>query len=144
MHRDLEFIQRTDGSTAVVITLPGEHLGVDAAVMADWFDTVFWAMDKLRSGAWNVPGRDTVNEIGTAITHLEHRLSPRLGGLRDALIRAHYAAGGSHAELGHALDTARSTAQGIAKRLPTEPTVWEKWARRELPGDTAAPARQDG
>jgi hypothetical protein len=99
---------------------------------------VIYSLDNLRSGKWDTPGRETVRELYTAIMHLENKLTPRLEGIRDALIRAHYAAGGSHEDLALAMDVSRSTAQSRGNKVRhAAPSHWETWARRELPGDTA-------
>jgi hypothetical protein len=126
---DIRFIETGPEAPAAVISLQGEHLGPEAATLADWFDTVLYAIEGLRSGDFDAPGPETVREIDTAITHLVHRLAPRLEGLAAALIRAHYVAGGSHGQLATTMDVSRSTAQSRAARLPQEPTTWEQWAR---------------
>ncbi|MCC5582209.1 hypothetical protein IMZ11_42140 [Microtetraspora sp. AC03309] len=128
---DIRFIETGPEAPAVVISLQGQHFGPEAAGMVDWFDTILWALDRLRSGDWDTSSPETVSEIDTAITHLVHRLEPRLEGLTAALIRAHYAAGGSHGQLATAMDVSRSTAQSRAVRLPEEPSIWETWARGE-------------
>jgi hypothetical protein len=106
-------------------------LGPEGERLTDWFDTTLWALHNLRNGTWQTPGPDTVHDIDTAITHL-HKLLPRLDGLSDALIRAHRAAGGSHAQLATAMDLgSRSAAQSRHERLPNPPSTWERWARGE-------------
>lgn len=130
---DIRFIETGPEAPAVVISLKGDHLGPESAALADWFDTILWALENLRSGRLDQPGPETVALISTAIGHLVHRLEPRLKGLTDALIRAHYAAGGSHGQLGTAMDVPRSTAQSRAMRMPDTPGIWERWARGELP-----------
>ncbi|GGT07533.1 hypothetical protein GCM10010156_75960 [Planobispora rosea] len=140
MSQDIKFVQQDDGSTAVVITLPGKHLGTDAAFIADWADTIFWSLDRLRSGAWDARGTETVAEIGTALSHLETKLTPRLEGLRDALVRQHFDAGGTYTLLAAALEVPRSTAQSRADKVrDAEPSRWEAWARAESYRDSGAP-----
>lgn len=119
--------------------------------LADWCDTIFLALARLRDGAWRLDlSRDeiTLAELSATIGELETRLAPRLKGLRAALVRAHYAAGGSHGELSRAMDTNRATAQTRASRVRGHaPGHWEKWASGEVnppevdaadlrPGDT--------
>lgn len=110
---------------------------MDAALVADWMDTVFYALSKLRSGELRLDGtRDeqTLNVIRTGINDISTRLLPRLQGIVDALIRAHYDAGGSHGELARAMDVERSTAQarGDKVRRTLPPSTWERWATGEL------------
>ncbi|MGC5010129.1 hypothetical protein ACLQ2R_05135 [Streptosporangium sp. DT93] len=122
-------ITRDDGSHDAVIHMPAD-LGVDGAWLADWAQTLLWALDRLRSGAWDTPGEETLDEIQTAINDLEHQLAPRLDGMRDALIRAHFVAGGSYADLALALNRRKSTAQYRAdKVLKKAPSKMEVWAR---------------
>lgn len=114
---------------------------MDAVMLADWMDTVFYALDRLRSGELRLDGtRDkrTLNDIYTGINHLSVRLIPRLQGIVDALVRAHYDAGGSHSELARAMDVERSTAQtrGDKIRKTAPPSTWERWATGELEPQT--------
>jgi hypothetical protein len=132
MRPDIRFIEAGPEAPAAVISLKGEHLGAEVAPLMDWVDTIVMSLENLRSGAWDRRGPSAVAGIDMAITHLIHRLEPRLEGIKDALVRAHIAAGGSHGELARAMDVARSTAQSRVKRLPDEPSHWEKWARGEL------------
>jgi hypothetical protein len=142
----IQFVHQDDGTDAVIIPLPPgpDYLGVDAALMSDYFRTVIDSLHNLRSGKWDVPGPKTVADLYTAIAHLEHRLAPRLQGLRDALIRAHYSAGGSHDDLSIAMDVARSTAQSRGNKVRrAEPDTWEEWARHALPNAGQAIERED-
>lgn len=125
------------GQDQVIHEVRGWGVGIEGAILADWMDTVFYALGALRHGRWRLDGtRDekTLSDIYTAINDLEHRLRPRLDGLRDALIRAHYDAGGSHTELATAMDVPRPTAQkrGNAVRRLAPPSMWEKWADGHL------------
>lgn len=120
-------------------------------LMADWCDTIFLALARLRDGAWRLDlsrDEETLAELAGAIGELETRLTPRLKGLRAALVRAHYAAGGSHGELSRAMDTTRPTAQTRGSKVRGHaPGHWERWATGEVnppeidpaelrPGDT--------
>lgn len=109
----------------------------EAAMLADYIDTIYYALDRLRSGELRLDGsRDeqTLSAIYTGINDLSVRLLPRLQGIVDALIRAHYDAGGSHGELARAMDVERSTAQSRADRVrrALPPSTWERWATGEL------------
>lgn len=142
--RDIKFIDQEDGSQAVVITFPSnpDFLGIDGPVLADYFDTVLFCLDHLRSGKYDQPGRETVTQLYNGIMHLEQKLTPRLQGIRDALIRAHYAAGGSHEDLALAMDCPRQTAVSRGNKVRgSEPSTWESWARRDQPSDPGRPAR---
>ena len=99
------------------------------------------ALDALRAGRLRLDGtRDgaTLSTISTALHQATCRLAPRLQGALDALIRAHYDAGGSHGELAAAMEVERSTAQArgdrVRKTIP--PTHWEVWAAGELDPQT--------
>src|SRR5512139_740222 len=114
---------------------------MDAALVADWMDTVFYALSRLRSGELRLDGtRDekTLNDIYTGINDISTRLIPRLQGIVDALVRAHYDAGGTHGELARAMDVERSTAQtrGDKIRKTAPPSTWERWATGELDPQT--------
>ena len=114
---------------------------MDAAVLADWMDTVFYALSKLRSGELRLDGtrdEDTLSAIYTGINDLSVRLIPRLQGIVEALVRAHYDAGGTHGELARAMDVERSTAQtrGDKVRKTAPPSTWERWAAGELDPQT--------
>lgn len=137
---DIKFIRQEDGTDAAVITFPPgvDHLGVDAPLLIDYFDTVIIALHTLRTGEYDIPGPETVRRLYNSIMHVDQKLLPRLNGLRNALIRAHYAAGGSHRDLSLAMDTSRETAISRGNKIRnSEPDDWERWARRELPDDTA-------
>jgi len=115
------------GATDIIISLTPEEvrrLGVDAAVLADWFDTALWVLARLRNGH-----EMTAQDWHTAINDLDHRLLPRIEGIRDAVIRAHAAAGGSVGDLALAMDVPRSTAQYRREvLLAAPPGLWESWA----------------
>ncbi len=115
---------------------------LDAAVLADWMDTAFYALSKLRGGELRLDGsRDeqTLADIYTGINDLSTRLLPRLNGIVDALIRAHYDAGGTHGELARAMDVdSRSTAQTRGDKVrKARPSAWELWATGELETERA-------
>jgi hypothetical protein len=109
-------------------------LGADAAELTESFETLLWALDRMRSGEWKLDGdrdEETLSEIQTAIRGV-HRLVPRVDGIAKALVREHIEAGGSYAGLAQAMDTARSTAQSRAQKIVKEaPDVWEDWATGE-------------
>ena len=117
---------------------------MDAALVADWMDTVFYALSRLRSGELRLDGtRDerTLSDIYTGINDLSVRLIPRLQGIVDALVRAHYDAGGTHGALARAMDVERSTAQTRGDKIrKARPTMWELWATGELEPEQAQAA----
>ena len=104
-------------------------------------DAIVTALDALRAGRLRLDKtRDaaTLSTISTALYQMACRLDPRLQGALDALIRAHYAAGGSHAELARAMEVERSTAQARGDRVrKASPTYWERWAAGELEPEQA-------
>ncbi|EST17870.1 hypothetical protein [Streptomyces niveus] len=112
-----------------------EALGPEAGLLADWFDTALWALTLLRNGD-SVRGADadsvraaTVDSYYTVINDLDHRLLPRLQGIRDAAIRRHQELGGTLADLSLAMDVVKSTAQSRRNVvLNREPSRWESWA----------------
>lgn len=107
-------------------------------------DAIVTALDALRAGRLRLDKtRDegTLSTISTALHQVNCRLAPRLQGALDALIRAHYAAGGSHSELARAIEVERSTAQYQGDRVrKAPPTHWERWAAGELEPVTLAAA----
>lgn len=110
---------------------------MELADMQAWMETALASLRMLRSGALHLDGsRDeaTLDAIRSGITAISHRLGPRLDGIVAALIRAHYDAGGSHAELARAMDVERSTAQsrGDKVRKTRPPLMWERWAAGHL------------
>lgn len=110
----------------------GLHIAMGAIVTA---------LDALRAGRLRLDNtRDpgTLSTISTALHQATCRLAPRLQGALDALIRAHYDAGGSHGELARAMEVERSTAQyqGDRVRKTIPPTHWELWAAGELDPQT--------
>lgn len=118
---------------------------MDAATLADWMDTAFFALSKLRSGELRLDGSkdpDTLDAIYMGINDLSTRLLPRLNGIVQALIRAHYDAGGTHGQLARAMDVERSTAQtrGDKVRRSHPPSAWERWATGELEPERARAA----
>ncbi|WP_055689461.1 hypothetical protein [Streptomyces prasinus] len=119
------------GGGDIVISLTPEQsqkLGMDVGMLADWFHSALWALATLRSAD---PAEQTVpaNSWHTMINDVDHRLLPRLEGIRDALIRAHAANGGSVGDLALAMDVARSTAQYRRDVLRnSNPGLFEQWA----------------
>lgn len=103
-------------------------------------DAIVTALDALRAGRLRLDKtRDsaTLSTISAALHQATCRLAPRLQGALDALIRAHYDAGGSHGELAAAMEVERSTAQYQGDRVrKTPPTHWELWAAGELDPQT--------
>lgn len=134
---------RLGGGDIVISLTPEESkaLGSEAGVLADWFHSALWAIAILRNGyvagtpnALHADAR-TNHPAGpgdwyTVIGDLDHRLLPRLEGVRDAAVRAHAASGGSVGDLGLAMDVARSTAQYRREVLQrSTPSTWETWAK---------------
>lgn len=117
-----------------------EALQGETHELADWFDSVLYALALLRTGrstrtplrtnAAGHPERDiTLSDLQILIKDLDQSLSPRLQGVRDAVIRLHHQSGGSINALATAMDVSKSTAQSrrnavISKQFST----WEKWA----------------
>ncbi|MEU0156811.1 hypothetical protein [Micromonospora fulviviridis] len=130
-----------DGTVQLEVTpAQARVLGGDASLMLDWFDSALAGLVALREGRAAEMSRDDWHYL---ITHLEHRLTPRLEGLRDAVIRAHHAAGGSLADLALAMDVERSTAQYRRDRVvKREPNTWETWARAGGPQHPGQPAKR--
>ncbi|MGC4855511.1 hypothetical protein ACLQ24_19470 [Micromonospora sp. DT4] len=130
-----------DGTVQLEVTpAQARVLGGDASLLLDWFDSALVGLVALREGRAADMSRDEWHYL---ITHLEHRLAPRLDGLRDAVIRAHHGAGGSLAELALAMDVEKSTAQYRRDRVvKREPNVWEAWARAGGPQHPGQPAKR--
>jgi hypothetical protein len=110
-------------------------IGGEASTLADWFDTALWALAILRTGHSVRPAEDTparpitANDLHDVINDLDHRLIPRLAGVRDAAIRRHKELGGSVGDLALAMDVARSTAQTRREALEAKPRgLFETWA----------------
>ncbi|MER7659797.1 hypothetical protein [Streptomyces albidoflavus] len=144
------------GGLDITISLtPGEAkaLGAEASVLADWFDTALWALALLRTGqnerGEQAPKDVTPQTLYTVLNDLDHRLLPRLQGVRDAAVRLHQEQGGSIGDLALAMDVAKSTAQSRRNAVVNRPeTAWERWAtaggpEREHCGACGHPARQD-
>lgn len=137
------------GGLDITISLsPSEAkaLGTEAGMLADWFHTALWAMSILRSGYNPATERHVAGPDAwyTAINDLDHRLIPRLEGVRDAAVRAHDASGGSVGHLALAMDVPRSTAQyrrDVLRRTATG--VWENWAVFGGPADKGRPAEDE-
>lgn len=111
----------------------------DSAEFIDWTDTALYAMSALRGGHWHLDGsahQRTLADIDLTLRGLTH-LADRIGGLRDAVLRAHYQAGGSHGDAASAMDVPRATAQSRADALHrTSPSGWERWATGEAHPET--------
>jgi hypothetical protein len=131
-------ITKQEQTTQVTLTIPSaeaDAIGAELHLLADELDTVLWALALLRTGHTHrdksaPEGRPaTLGDLTTAITDLEHRLTPRLQGIRDALIRQHAAQGGSYGALATAMDAPRSTAQRRRDAVTGRwPSTWETWA----------------
>lgn len=121
-----------DGGMDVTIHLTPTQaaaLGHDAVQLADWLHSALWAMAVLRTGQ-DQDGRPYRPTWFDSIVALDHRLVPRIEGVRDAVIRAHADGGGSVGDLALAMDVPRSTAQyrrDVLRR--SAPSIWESWAR---------------
>ncbi|MEV5774200.1 hypothetical protein AB0L49_23570 [Streptomyces antimycoticus] len=138
---------RLGGGDIVISLTPTQSkaLGPEAGVLADWFHTVLWAMALMRSGrnSNGEPYTPGPEDWWTAIAALDHRLLPRLEGVRDAVVRAHVDSGGSVSDLALAMDVPRSTAQyrrDVLRR--TMASTWERWASGGGPEDKGRP-RED-
>ncbi|WP_051842914.1 hypothetical protein [Streptomyces sp. NRRL F-5193] len=110
-----------------------EALGMEAATVADWFDTALWALALLRNGYSDRGGQGakdvTPEALYTVINDLDHRLLPRLQGVRDAAVRRHQELGGSIGDLALAMDVPKSTAQSRRNVVMGKaPASWERWA----------------
>ncbi|WP_424217788.1 hypothetical protein ACN20G_37145 (plasmid) [Streptomyces sp. BI20] len=134
----------------ITISLPpGEADAISGDPLEDWFDSALWALSLLRTGINHRaplpggPGTLTADTWARVISDLDHRLLPRLEGIRDAAIRRHAEAGGTIGDLALAMDTARSTAQSRRAAVLTgrdRPSVWERWAEAGGPQSlTVAP-----
>ncbi|WP_327707548.1 hypothetical protein OG530_41005 (plasmid) [Streptomyces decoyicus] len=122
-----------EGGLDITISLTAEESAAAGFVdnLGDWFDTALWALAILRSG--RVDRTDghalTAADLYTVINDLDHRLLPRLEGIRDAAVRRHAELGGTYGDLALAMDTSRSTAQYRRDALTAKsPNVWENWA----------------
>lgn len=135
--------------TGILIQLDEQDraaLGHEAATMTDWFTTALLALVKLRQAP---KGRLTMDSQAwhTLLADLDHRLLPRLQGIRDALVRMHAqpfavsvhgvpARRGTLDELATAMDAPKSTAQ--SRRLAVLGRGvggFEEWARIGGPQD---------
>src|SRR5690606_26614576 len=113
-------------------------LGADVRLLVDWFNTALTSLVALRTGQDRAGQPATTDTYYRAINDLDNRLMPRMEGIRDAVIRAHHAAGGSVGNLALAMDTARSTAQYRRDvLLASEPSSWERWATGTLTDSTS-------
>jgi len=115
-------------------------LGAELSTITDWYASALLALVALRTGrldgdtAATGPGRTTAADWHALISDVDRRLMPRLTGIRDALIRAHAAAGGSIGDLAVAMDVPRSTAQARRQAVLTRDSAWEVWAITGGPG----------
>lgn len=104
----------------------------DSRQLRDWLDAAIRSMEQLRSGELRLDATrhaDTMAAIRDGLEAVQQHLVPRLAGLGDALIRAHYDAGGSHGELADATGLTRSGAQKRGHRVEiAPPDTWRRWA----------------
>ncbi|MFB8384960.1 hypothetical protein [Streptomyces rubiginosohelvolus] len=131
---------RMNGLDITISLTPAQAkaIGGEAGTMADWFHSALWAMAMLRTGR-NSAGEPYFagpNDWYTPINDLDHRLIPRLEGIRDAVVRAHARSGGTVQDLALAMDVPRSTAQHRREVLTrATPSGWESWAEDGGPED---------
>ena len=121
-------------------------LGIDAGTLTDWLTTGLAALVALRTGHVGGDPEAPAPTVGglwsTVINDLDNRLSFRMEGIRDAVIREHFAPGaaGSLSRLAIAMDAPRSTAQSLRNKITgREPNTWERWATGTLPTGTEVP-----
>lgn len=131
---------RMNGVDITISLTPAQAkaLGGEAGVMADWLHSVLHAMAMLRTGrnAQGEPYFTGPSDWFTAINDIDHRLIPRLEGVRDAVVRSHANSGGTVEHLALAMDVPDSTAQFRQQvLLRTMPSTWEKWAEDGGPQD---------
>ena len=131
--RPIVFVPPADsrlGGGDIVISLTPEQsaaLGPEADMLADWFHTMLWALATLRTAEDGSVSRESWHAM---INDLDNRLSPRLEGVKDAVVRAHADSGGSVGNLALAMDVPRSTAQYRREVLQrSAPSTWETWAK---------------
>lgn len=115
--------------------------------LADWFDSLLYALVALRTGqssrttlrtnAAGHPERDiSIADLQVLINDLDKKLMPRVQGVHDALIRLHKVMGGSLPQLATAMDVSKSTAQSRRNKVTEAPiTGWEEWAIAGGPQD---------
>ena len=137
----MDVVGKPDGTVVMVPTSEeAAALGTELGQLLEWFGTALTALAHLRNGSTDDFGRTTWQYL---LRDLEHHLPSRLDGIRNALIREHVGAGGSHGELAEAMCVPRSTAQYRRNRvLSGPPDVWEEWAvsgRRPAPPTAARP-----
>ena len=124
-----------DGGVDITIHMSAEEnaaIGADAALMVDRLSTALAGLVALREKR---DGKAMVDLAYWVINDLDVRLLPSLEAIRDAVIRAHKAAGGSVGHLGLAMDAPRSTAQYRRDVvLASQPSRHELWATGDLPG----------
>jgi hypothetical protein len=118
--------------TITLTALETEAMGQDATLMAEIFDSYLWALGMLRTGPNSRdPGTPapTPGDWVAALRGLD-RLPPRLKGVRDGLIRAYTAAGGSLARMATAMNISTPAARHRRTRITRHsPETWEEWAR---------------
>ncbi len=129
---------RTNPDGSISLRVPASYaptLGSDGLLLLDWYSSALIALSRLRAGDPQM----TSDGWHALLNDLERRLAPRLQGIRDALIRAHAAAGGTYSELALALDVSKGGAQYRRDKVTaTPPSHWERWATGTIPG--VAPA----
>ncbi|MEU5221002.1 hypothetical protein AB0G79_33045 [Streptomyces sp. NPDC020807] len=139
---------RLGGGDLVISLTPNQSkaLGPEAGPLADWFHSALMALALLRTGR-NSEGEPYFAgpaDWYTVINDLDHRLIPRLEGIRDAAVRAHARTGGTVQDLAFAMDVARSTAQYRREALlKAMESVWETWAVDGGPEDKGRPEDYD-
>ncbi|MET8566438.1 hypothetical protein ABZV75_40005 [Streptomyces flaveolus] len=124
------------GSAEITLTIPAAEakaVGSELAMLADWMDTVLWALTLLRTGHNHRNGSPvTIEDLYSVIEELDRRLSPRLKGLIAAAIRRHAELGGTYKHLARAMDVSRSTAQRRRDSITSaRPSAGERWATGE-------------
>ncbi|MGW6708096.1 hypothetical protein ACWGDE_24830 [Streptomyces sp. NPDC054956] len=138
-----------NGGLDIIISLPPQEaraLSGEVEMLADWFDTALWALSMFRTGS-NARGPLDIDPSSAEVTHqrlwrvisdMDHRLLPRLQGIRDMAVRRHKELGGTLNDLALAMDVKKSTAQsrlGVILNGKERPSVWENWALQGGPQD---------
>lgn len=133
----VEFEKQGD-QVQITLTIPAaeaDAIGMELSTLVDRMDTALWALAMLRTGRNDRAEESrpvTTDDLYWVINDLEHRLTPRLKGIRDAAIRRHADLGGTYGQLATAMDVGRSTAQrrrdGVTRQAPTG---WERWATED-------------
>lgn len=121
---------------AVILNFTSAHerlIGGDAARMLDWMYTGLMALAVLRQ---DPPNRAPAERWHLAISDLSARLLPHLGGILDAVIRAHAESGGTYGQLAEAMAAPKGTAQSRRNRVMGKPpALLEQWACGQRPAE---------